>query len=138
MEWWHKANHPLVKAVAGFSVPLFLALNLPTAFLAILTGLLLYAIALLGVMHTYRRGYRIVGRPELALQLAAKTLSKLNEYCNQTVALGRERHQSWKTLHREWTARLRRYRRERNKRKREQARTILAPMSGAERWNQSR
>jgi hypothetical protein len=137
MEWWREANHPLVKVVAGFSVLLFLALNFPTAFLAILTGVLLYAIALLRVMHTYRRGHRIVGRPELALQLAAKTFSKFNEYCNRKVARGWERHQSRKTLHRQRKARLRRYRRECNRRKREQARRTLAPTPGAERWSRS-
>ena len=50
MERWGEVNHSLVKAVAGFSVPLFLALNFPTAFLVILAGILFYAIALLGVM----------------------------------------------------------------------------------------
>jgi|SRR5215207_8936413 len=138
MEWWREANHPLVKLVAGFSVLLFLALNFPTAFLAVLAGVLLYAIALLGVVLTYRRGHRIVGRPELTLQLAAKTFSKLKEDCNRKVARGWERHQSRKTLQRERKARLRRYRRERNRRKREQARRVLAPTPGTERWGQSR
>ena len=101
MEWWREANHPLVKVVAGFSVPLFLALNFPTAFLAILAGVLLYAATFLGVVHTYRRGYRIVGGPDLALQLAAKTFSKFKEYCNRKVARGWERHQSRKTLQRQ-------------------------------------
>src|SRR3712207_7341730 len=36
MERWGDASHPLVKAVVGFSVPLFLALNFPTAFLAVM------------------------------------------------------------------------------------------------------
>jgi hypothetical protein len=138
MEWWREANHPLVKLVAGFSVLLFLALNFPTAFLAILAGVLLYAIGLLGVVLTYRGGHRIVGRPELALQLGAKTFSKLKEDCNRTVARGWKRHQSRKTLQRQRKARLRRYRRERNRRKREQARRVLAPTPGTERWGQSR
>jgi hypothetical protein len=138
MEWWGQANHPLVKAVAGFSVPLFLALNFPTAFLAIMAGVLCYATALLGVALTYRRGYRIVGGPELALQLAAKSLTKLKEGCNRTVDRGWERHQSQKTHQRERKARLRRYKRERNRRRREQARRVLAPTPEAERWGQSR
>jgi hypothetical protein len=138
MEWWREANHPLVKVVAGFSVPLFLALNFPIAFLAILAGVLLYAATFLGVVHTYRRGYRIVGGPDLALQLAAKTFSKLKEYCNRKVARGWERHQSRKTLQRQRKARLRRYRRECNRRKREQARRTLAPTPGEERWSRSR
>jgi hypothetical protein len=126
MKRWGVVNHPFVKAVAGFSVPLFLALNFPAAFLVILAGILSYAIALLGVVHTYRRRYRIVGRPELALQLAAKTFSYLKENCNRTVTRGWERRQSRKSFQRERKARLRRYRRERNRRKRQQAREVLA------------
>jgi hypothetical protein len=125
MEWWGEVNNPLVKAVAAFSVLLFLALNFPAAFLAILVGILFYAIALLGVLYTYRIGYRIVGRSDLALQLGAKALSKLKEGCNRTVARGWERHQSRKTLTRERKARFRRYERERNRRKRQQTREAL-------------
>jgi hypothetical protein len=126
MERWGEVNHPLVKAVAGFSVPLFLALNFPTAFLVILAGILFYAIALLGVMHTYRIGYRIVGRPELALLLGAKVLTSLKEDCNRMVARGLERRQRQKALQREKKARLRQYRRERNGRRRHQTREALA------------
>jgi hypothetical protein len=123
MEWWGVIKHPLVKAVAGFSVPLFLALNFPTVFLV---GILFYTIALLGVMHTYRRRYRIVGSPELALQLAAKTFFDLKEDCNLTVTRRLEEYRSRKTLRREREARLRRYKRERNRRKRQQTREALA------------
>jgi hypothetical protein len=126
MERWGVVNNPLVKAVAGFSVPLFLALNFPTVFLAILAGILFYAIALLGAMYTYRRRYRIVGRPELVLRLAANTFSNLKESCSRTVARGLERRQSRKSLQREKRARLRQYRRGRNRRKRQQAREELA------------
>jgi hypothetical protein len=126
MERWGGANHPLVKAVAGFSLPLFLALNFPSVFLALLAGILFYAIALLGAMYTYRRRYRIVGRPELALQLAAKALANLKEDCNRMVARELERRQRQKTLQREKKARLRRYRRERNRRRRQQTRMALA------------
>jgi hypothetical protein len=122
MERWGGVNHPLVKAVAGFSVPLFLALNFPTIFLAILAGMLFYAIGLLGVMHTYRRRYRIVGRPELALQLAVRFFSSLKEYTSQMMTRGLAKHQNRKRLQRERKERLRRYRRERNRRKRQQAR----------------
>jgi hypothetical protein len=121
-----EVNHPLVKAVAGFSVPLFLALNFPTAFLVILAGILFYTIALLVVMHTYRRGYRIVGRPELVLQLGAKVLTSLKEDCNRMVARGLERRERQKALQREKKARLRQYRRERNRRRRHQTREALA------------
>jgi hypothetical protein len=125
MERLGVVNNPLVKAVAGFSLPLFLALNFPTVFLVILAGVLFYAIALLGVVHTYRRRYRIVGGPELALRLAAKTLSNLKEGCNRAVSHGLERRQSRESLQRERKERLRRYRRERNRRKRQQAREAL-------------
>jgi predicted signal transduction protein with EAL and GGDEF domain len=125
MERWGGANHPLVKAVAGFSVPLFLALNFPTIFLAILAAMLLYAIGLLGVVHAYRRRYRIVGRPELALQLAAKSFSSLKENISQTMTRGLANHQNRKHLQQERKAKLRRSRRERNRRKRQQAREAL-------------
>jgi hypothetical protein len=126
MERWGEVNHPLVKAVAGISVPLFLALNFPSVFLAVMAGILLYAIVLLWVMRTYRRRYRVVGRPELALRLGAKTFSDLKESCSRTVALRLEKRQSRKVLRREKRARLKRYRRERNRRKRQQAREALA------------
>jgi hypothetical protein len=125
MERWGGANHPLVKAVAGFSVPRFLASNFPTIFLAILAGTLLYAIGLLGVMHAYRRRYRIVGRPELALQLAVRFFSSLKEYTGRTMTRGLAKHQNRKRLQLERKERLRRYRRERNRKKRQQAREAL-------------
>jgi hypothetical protein len=40
-----EVNHPLVKAVAGLAVLLFLALNFPAVFLAIMAGVLFYAIS---------------------------------------------------------------------------------------------
>jgi hypothetical protein len=125
MERWGVVNHPLVKAVAGFSIPLFLALNFPTVFLIILVCILFYAITLLGVVHTYRRQYRIVGRPELALRLASKTTSNLKEACHCMVSRGLERRQRRKSLQQERKARLRQYRRERDRRKRQQAREAL-------------
>ena len=126
MERWGELNDPLVKAVAGFAVPLFLALNFPVVFLTLIAGILFYALALLGVAHTYRRRYRtLVGRPELAAQLAARTLVNLKDECNRTVARGLQRRQRRKSLRRERKARLRRYRRERNRRKREQTREVF-------------
>jgi hypothetical protein len=125
MERWGGANHPLVKAVAGFSVPLFLALNFPTIFLAFLAGILFYAIGLLGVVHAYRKRYQIVGRPELALQLAVSFFSSLKEYTSRTMTRGLAKHQNRKRLQQERKERLRRYRRERNRRKRQQAREGL-------------
>jgi hypothetical protein len=125
MERWGMINHPLVKAVAGSSIPLFLALNFPTIFLIILVCILFYAITLLGVMHTYRRQYRIVGRPELALQLASRTTSNLKEACHRMVTRGLERRQRRKSLQQERKAKLSQYRRERNRRKRQQAREVF-------------
>ncbi len=43
------------------------ALNFRAAFLAILAVTLSYAMALLAVVYAYRKGYGIVGKPELAL-----------------------------------------------------------------------
>jgi hypothetical protein len=80
---------------------------------------------LLGVVHAYRRRYRIVGRPELALQLAAKSFSSLKENISQTMTRGLANHQNRKHLQQERKAKLRRSRRERNRRKRQQAREAL-------------
>ena len=115
-----------MKTVAGFAVPLFLALNFPAVFLALATSLLFYALTLLGIAHTYRRQHRIVGRPELAAQLAAKSLASLKERCSRTIAWRLQRRRKHKSLQRERKARLMRYRRERNRRKRQQAREVLA------------
>jgi hypothetical protein len=138
MERWGDINHPLVKAIAGSSVPLFLALNFPSVFLALVVGILFYATALLGVVSIYRRRYRIAGRPELALRLAAKTFSHFKRDCIRAVARGLERRQSQRSIRQERKARLRRYRRERNRKKREQAREALAPTPGTGRWRQLR
>lgn len=126
MERWGEVNNPLVKAVAGFAIPLFLALNFPAIFLTLIAGVLFYAITLVGIAHTYKRQYRIVGRPELAAQRAAKSLARLKEECNRTIARGLEGRRSRKNLRRERKARLRRYRRECNRRKRQQAREVFA------------
>ncbi|HSL01872.1 MAG TPA: hypothetical protein VK869_16160 [Rubrobacteraceae bacterium] len=126
MERWGEVNNPLVKAVAAFAVPLFLALNFPAVFLALVTSLLFYALTLLGIAHTYRRQHRIVGRPELVAQLAAKALACLKDESSRTISKGLERHHSRKMLQRERKARIRRYRRERNRRQREQTREVQA------------
>jgi len=47
------------------------ALNLRAAFLAILAVALSYAMALLAVVYAYRKGYGIVGKPEIALRSVA-------------------------------------------------------------------
>lgn len=127
MERWGEVNNPLVKAVAGFAVPLFLALNFPAAFLVFMGGLLFYVIALLGVLQTYRGGHRIVGAPELAVRFMAKGLAGLKEASDQIVTRGLERRQRRRSLKRERKAKLKKYRRERNRKKRQQARQALAP-----------
>jgi hypothetical protein len=137
MERWGVANNPLVK-VAGLSVLLFSTLNGPSAFVIILVGILLYAIASLGIVDAHRRRHRIVGRPELALQLAARILSNLREDCSRTVALGWVKHQSRRRIQGERKAELRRYKRERNRTKREQARGMLVPTRRTNRWVRSR
>ena len=39
-----------------------------------------YGMVLLAVLYTYRKGYEIVGKPELALRFVAKTLRGLDEF----------------------------------------------------------
>jgi hypothetical protein len=57
------------------------ALNFRTAFLAIVAVALSYGMALLAVVYAYRKGYGIVGKPELALWFAAKCLARV---CSKT------------------------------------------------------
>jgi hypothetical protein len=52
-------------------------LALSVAMVAVLTS---YGMALLVVLYAYRRGYKIVGKPELALRFAAKILADLDEF----------------------------------------------------------
>lgn len=54
-----------------------LALNFRAAFLAIVVAALSYATALLAVVYAYRKGYGIVGKPELALQTLAKSIARI-------------------------------------------------------------
>jgi len=39
-----------------------------------------YGMVLLAVLYTYRKGYEIVGKPELALRFVAKTLRGLDGF----------------------------------------------------------
>ena len=126
MERWGEVNHPLVKAVAGLAVLLFLALNFPAVFLAIMAGVLFYAISLLAVVGAYRKRYRIVGIPELALRFAAKILESLKEEYDRTVVRRLQERKRRKLIRQEKEQRLRRYQRERARRKREQARRAFA------------
>jgi len=126
MERWGEVNHPLVKAAAGLAVPLFLALNFPAAFLVIVVGVLFYAITLLGVVGAYRKRYRIVGIPELALRFAAKILESLKEEYDRTVVRRLQERKRRKRIRQEKEERFRRYQRERARRKREHARRVFA------------
>lgn len=125
VERWGDIDNPLVKAVAGFAVPLFLALNFPAVFFALVGGVVFYSIALLVVAHAYRRSHRVVGRPEVLARMAASALAAVKEWCDRIVARGLEEHKRRSNLKRERKARLRRYRRERNRQKRQRAREIL-------------
>ena len=126
MERWGEVNHPLVKAVAGSAVLLFLALNFPAVFLAIVAGGLFYAISLLGVVGAYRKRYRIIGVPELAVRFAAKVLEDLKYEYDRTVVRRLHERKRRKLIRLEKEERLKRYQRERNRRKREHARRASA------------
>ena len=126
MERWGEVKHPLVKAVAGSAVLLFLALNFPAVFLAIMAGVLFYAISLLGVVCAYRKQYRIIGVPELAVRFAAKVLENLKYEYDRTVVRRLQERKRRKLIRQEKEERFRRYQRERNRRKREHARRASA------------
>jgi cell shape-determining protein MreC len=126
MERWGEVNHPLVKAVAGLAVLLFLALNFPAVFLVIMAGVLLYAISLLGVVGAYRKRYRIIGVPEVAVRFAAKVLENLKEEYDRTVVRRLRERKRRKLIRQEKEERLKRYQRERNRRKREHARRAFS------------
>ncbi len=125
-EWWGEFNTPLVKGVTGCALSLFLALNFPAVFLAIVAATLCYVVALVAVSYTYRNRYAIVGKSELAVRAVGRTFSVAREGCSRTVAHALEERERRKVLKRERQERLRRYKRERNRRKREQAKRVLA------------
>ncbi len=126
MERWGEVNHPLVKAVAGSAVLLFLALNFPAVFLAIMAGVLFYAIAPLAVVTAYRKRHRIVGVLGLAVRSAAKILESLKAGYDRTVVRRLQERKRRKPIRQEKEERLKRYQRERNRRKREHARRASA------------
>lgn len=125
-EWWEDFNNPLVKGVTGFALCLFLALNFPVIFLAIVAAALCYAVALVGVAYAYRNRNAIVGKSELVVRFVQRTFSGFREGCSRTVAHALEERERRKLLKRERQERLRRYKLERNRRKREHARKALA------------
>ena len=124
--WWGDFDNPLVKVTTGLAVLLFLALNVPLVFLAIVIAAVSYVTALVGVACAYRNRYRIVGKPELTIRFVAKTLANLRMKCRRSVARTLEERERRKGLKQERNERLRRYERERNRKKREQARRALA------------
>jgi hypothetical protein len=125
-EWWGWFNNPFVKGATGCVLSLFLALNFPVVFLAIIAAALSYVVVPVGAAYAYRNRYAIVGKSELAVRFVRRTCSGFGEGCNRRVAHTLEGYERRKLLKREKQERLRRCKRERNRRKREQARKALA------------
>jgi hypothetical protein len=125
-EWWGWFNNPFVKGATGCALSLFLALNFPAVFLAIVAAALSYAVVPVAVAYAYRNRYAIVGKSELVFQFVRSTLSGFKEACSLTVARTLEGYEKRRLLKQEKQERLRRFKRERNRRKREQARRALA------------
>jgi hypothetical protein len=125
-EWWGWFNNPFVKGATGCALSLFLALNFPVVFLAIVATALAYALVPVAVDYAYRNRYAIAGKSELAVRFVRRTFSGFIEGCSLMVAHTLEKYERRKLLKRKKQERLRRYKRERNRRKREQARKALA------------
>jgi hypothetical protein len=119
-------DNSLVKVVTSVALSLFLALNFPLVFLATVVAALSYVAAVVGVACAYRYRYGIVGKLELATRFAAKASADLREKCQQSVAHALQERERRKCLRRERSERLRRYKREINRKKRERARKALA------------
>jgi hypothetical protein len=126
MERWSELSNSLMKVVTASAVLLFLALNFPFIFLAIVCAALSYATALLAMVQAYRNRYGIVGKPELAVWFTAKALADLKAECERTVARTLEERKSRQRVRLERQEKLRRYKRERNRRKRERVRRVPA------------
>ena len=124
--WSGDFGNPLVKVVTSVALSLFLALNFPLVFLATVVVALSYVAAAVGVACAYRYRYGIVGKPELAIRFAARASADLREKCQQSVAHTLQERQRRKCLRRERSERIRRYKRELNRKKRERARKALA------------
>jgi hypothetical protein len=125
-DWWGWFNNPFVKGATGCALSLFLALNFPVVFLALVAAALCYAVVPVAVAYAYRNRYAIVGKSDLVFRSVRRTFSGFSEGCSLTVAHTLEGYERRKLLKREKQERLRRYKRERNRRKREQARKALA------------
>jgi hypothetical protein len=124
-EWWAWFHNPLVKGATGCALSLFLALNFPVVFLAIVATALSYAVVPVGIAYAYSNRYAIVGKSELTVRFVRRACSAFGEGCSRTVAHALEERERRKLLKREKQERLRSYKRERNRRKREQARRAL-------------
>jgi hypothetical protein len=125
-EWWGWFNNPFVKVATGCALCLFLALNFPMVFLAIVATALCYAVMPVAVDYAYRNRNAIVGKSELTVRFVRRACTGFTEGCSRTVAHALEEYERRRLLKREKQERLRRYKRERNRRKREQARKALA------------
>jgi hypothetical protein len=123
--WWEDLNNPLVKGVTGFALCLFLVLNFPVVFLAIVAAALCYVVVPVGTAYAYRNRNAITGKSELAVRFVRRTFSGFREGCSLRVAHALEERERRKHLKREKEERFRRYKRERNRRKREYARRAL-------------
>jgi hypothetical protein len=125
-EWWGWFDNPFVKGATGCTLSLFLALNFPVIFLAIVAAALSYAVLPVAAAYAYRNRYAIVGKSELAVRFVRRACSGFGEGCSRTMAHALEGYERRKLLKQEKQERLRRYKRGRNRRKREQARRALA------------
>jgi hypothetical protein len=124
-DWWGWFNNPFVKGATGCALSLFLALNFPVVFLAIVATALSYVVMPVAVAYAYRNRYAIVGNSELAVRFVRRTFSGFREGCSRTMAHALEQRERRTLLKRQKEERLRRYKRERNRRKREHARRAL-------------
>src|SRR5918998_5083646 len=115
-EWWEDLNNPLVKGVTGFALCLFLALNFPVVFLAMVAAALSYVVVPVGITYAYRNRNAIVGKSELAVGFVRRTFSGFREGCSRTVAHALEEYEKRRLVKRERQERLRRFKRERNRR----------------------
>jgi hypothetical protein len=125
-EWWGWFNNPYVKGATGCALSLFLALNFPVVFLAIVATALCYAVVPMAVAYAYRNRYAIVSKSELTVRFVRRACSAFEEGCSRMVVHTLEGYERRKLLKQEKQERLRRNKRERNRRKREQARRALA------------
>jgi hypothetical protein len=74
-EWWGWFNNPYVKGATGCALSLFLALNFPVVFLAIVATALCYAVVPVAVACAYRKRYGIVGKSKLAVRFVRRACS---------------------------------------------------------------